>query len=107
MTRTIKASIFSITTSLTLSITSSVFADDDAAKKTYEHACSACHANGLAGAPKLGDIEIWTDRLDSGKEPLYISAINGRGAMPAKGGQLAIPDDAIKAAVDYMISNSQ
>lgn len=104
MTKIIKTSLLAV--SLTL-ITSNVLANNEIGKQTYEQTCAACHANGIAGAPKVGDLDLWADRLDSGVEPLYISAINGRGGMPAKGGQTSIPDDAIKAAVDYMVSKSQ
>jgi len=69
--------------------------------------CSACHGSGLAGAPKLGVAGAWTDRVTKGKETLYTNAINGyqgsAGYMPAKGGNAALSDESVKAAVDYMI----
>ena len=55
-----------------------------------------------AGAPKLGDKAAWAPRLAQGKDALYATALKGKGAMPAKGGNPALPDDAVKAAVDYM-----
>ena len=62
----------------------------------------ACHASGVAGAPKLGDRAAWAPRVAQGKNTLYNSALHGKGAMPPKGGNTALPDDAVKAAVDYM-----
>jgi len=92
---------------IAISLTSHIaLADETIGKKIYEQACAACHTNGVAGAPKIGDLDAWSVRISKGSEALYISAINGIGAMPAKGGQIAIPDPEIKAAVDYMISNS-
>jgi cytochrome c5 len=71
-------------------------------KNVYETACAACHAAGVAGAPKFGDKAAWAPRLTSGKDMLYASSIKGKGAMPPKGGQVQLPDDHVKAAVDYM-----
>jgi cytochrome c oxidase subunit 2 len=71
-------------------------------KATYDSICMACHTTGAAGAPKLGDKAAWTSRLAQGKNALYASALKGKGAMPPKGGNATLPDDAIKAAVDYM-----
>jgi cytochrome c oxidase subunit 2 len=71
-------------------------------KATYDSICMACHTTGAAGAPKLGDKAAWAPRLAQGKDALYATALKGKGAMPAKGGNPALPDDAVKAAVDYM-----
>ena len=69
--------------------------------------CAACHASGVAGAPKFGLAEAWNERITKGKETLYTNAINGfqgpQGYMPAKGGNSSLSDESIKAAVDYMI----
>lgn len=76
-------------------------------KATYDLACLACHAAGVAGAPKVGDKLAWGPRLKAGNAALYASAIKGKGAMPAKGGNAALADEAVKAAVDYMLSQSK
>jgi cytochrome c5 len=34
---------------------------------------------------------------------LYEAALKGKGAMPPKGGNTALPDADVKAAVDYMV----
>lgn len=87
-------------------------ATSDNGKKVYDEACFACHAMGIAGAPKMGDAEAWTARIAQGNDVLYDHAINGyvgpSGAMmPAKGGRADLSDDDIKAAVDYMVASSQ
>ena len=69
---------------------------------TYKQACFACHAAGVAGAPKFGDKAAWAPRIAQGLPALYNSALKGKGAMPPKGGSPA-PDADIKAAVDYMV----
>ena len=71
-------------------------------KKVFDSTCMACHATGVAGAPKLGDKAAWAPRLQTGMDALYSSALKGKGAMPAKGGNTALSDDEVKAGVDYM-----
>lgn len=73
----------------------------DTGKKIYDTACMACHAAGVAGAPKLGDKAAWAPRLKKGADVLHTSALKGLNAMPPKGGSSA-SDEEIKAAVDYM-----
>lgn len=76
-------------------------------KETYQQVCAACHENGLAGAPKFGDKEAWSPRIAQGMDKLFQSAINGKGNMPAKGGQPGLSDQDIRAAIDYMVNNSR
>lgn len=72
-------------------------------KKIYDSACAVCHAAGVAGAPKAGDKAAWAPRLKSGVNALYASGLKGKGAMmPAKGGNAALSDADVKAAVDYL-----
>ena len=71
-------------------------------KSTYDTTCVACHGTGAAGAPKLGDKAAWAPRLKQGAAVLQDHAIKGKGAMPPKGGNMALSDAAVKAAVDYM-----
>ena len=75
-----------------------------AGKATFDRVCTACHATGVAGAPKLGDKAAWAPRIKAGKEALYTAALHGKGAMPPKGGNPAITDADVRAAVDYMLS---
>jgi len=71
-------------------------------KGTYDTTCVACHGTGAAGAPKFADKAAWAPRLKQGAAALHDHAIKGKGAMPPKGGNMALSDDAVKAAVDYM-----
>ncbi len=72
-------------------------------KTVFDTACTACHGTGVAGAPKSGDKAAWAPRLKAGNDALYTAALKGKGAMPPKGGNPALPDEDIKAAVDYMV----
>lgn len=73
-------------------------------KAIFGQVCTACHSTGVAGAPKAGDKGAWAPRLGAGIEHLYASALKGKGAMPPKGGNPALSDADVKAAVDYMVS---
>lgn len=76
-------------------------------KTAYEGACAACHTGGIAGAPKFADKAAWSSRISKGSATLYEHAIKGFNTMPAKGGQAALADDAVKAAVDYMVAQAK
>ena len=74
--------------------------------------CKVCHATGLAGAPRIGNRDSWQARIAQGKATLYLHALNGfmgpaGTEMPARGGNDALSDSEVKAAVDYMVAASQ
>lgn len=69
----------------------------------YKTVCMVCHATGVAGAPKTGDKTAWAPRLALGVATLVKSAVQGKGAMPPKGGGSDLSEDEVKAAVDYLI----
>lgn len=76
-------------------------------KAVYTQICRACHATGVAGAPILGDRQAWAPRLPAGLESLQQSALRGKGGMPPKGGNPGLADSEVKAAVEYMVSQSR
>jgi len=78
-------------------------------ESVYNKACIGCHLSGAGGAPKLRDRIAWADRIAKGADALVQSAIKGvpGTAMMARGACNSCSDDDIKAAVDYMISQSQ
>jgi cytochrome c5 len=71
---------------------------------TYKSSCFACHAAGIAGAPKTGDKATWGARIAKGKPVLYDHALKGFNGMPAKGGNTSLSDADVKAAVDYLVA---
>lgn len=73
----------------------------------FNTVCSACHNTGAAGAPKAGDKAAWAPRIAQGKDALYKSALNGKNAMPPKGGAASLSDDEVKAAVDFLVSKAK
>lgn len=80
-------------------------------QQVYQAGCVACHDAGVAGAPKVGDKGQWARRIAKGLGALYASAVSGvqgsAGVMPPKGGNLALSDAEVKAAVDYMVGRSR
>lgn len=76
---------------------------------TYKATCQSCHATGAAGAPKLGDKAAWAPRIAKGIDALLQSSIKGipGTAMMPKGMCAACSDDDLKAAVEYMVSQSK
>jgi cytochrome c5 len=75
-------------------------------KAVYDKNCVACHATGVANAPKLGDKAAWAPRIAAGKDALMASVVKGKGAMPPKAGT-TLGDDDLKAAIDYMVSTAK
>jgi len=88
-------------------IPSSAPADSNAGRQVYRQTCAFCHDKGIAGAPRVGDRLVWGPRLAQGMDALYASAIHGKGAMPARGGNPALADADIEAAVDYILAQSR
>jgi len=77
-------------------------------RKVWIENCETCHAYGVAGAPVATRPELWTERIAKGKQVLYEHALNGfygpmGTMMPARGGNDALDDEEVTAAVDYMM----
>ncbi len=79
-------------------------------KAVYEANCMSCHDAGIMGAPKTGDIDAWTARIEQGMETLVSKSISGytgeKFMMPAKGGNPDLTDQEVGNAVAYMVSES-
>jgi cytochrome c5 len=68
--------------------------------------CSACHAAGVAGAPKIGDAQAWAPRLKDGLKGMLAIALKGKGAMPPRGGDTSLTDDEVARAIVFMANQS-
>jgi len=71
-------------------------------KTVYEQSCKGCHT---AMKPKTGDKEAWAPLIKQGADTLTASVIKGKGMMPPRG--KAASDADVKAAVEYMMSQSR
>lgn len=80
-------------------------------EQVYNSTCAACHAMGVAGAPKLGDKAAWAPRIAQGEQVMFQHAKMGfqgkTGFMPPKGGNAALTDEQLRAAIDYMTRKSK
>ncbi len=75
-------------------------------EEVYTASCAACHAIGVAGAPKFGTSE-WADRGAKGIDALLKTAISGINAMPPKGTCATCSDDELKAAIQHMMDSAK
>ncbi len=79
---------------------------DKSGEQVVTAVCSACHATGALGAPKIGDSGAWAPRISQGYETLIQHAIKGIRSMPARGGNPDLTDGEIANAVAYMANKS-
>ena len=75
-------------------------------EQIYNSTCVACHASGVAGAPKVGDKAAWEARLARGMDDLLNVSIKGKGAMPPKGGNAGLSDEELKSAIEHMLKKT-
>lgn len=78
-----------------------------AGEQLYKTACFACHATGVANAPKFGDKAAWAPYISTGMDAMVKVAMSGKGAMPPKGGAANASEDDIRAAVQFMVNAAQ
>jgi cytochrome c5 len=71
-------------------------------EEVVQAVCATCHQAGVAGAPKIGDKAAWAPRIKQGLKALLHSAMVGKNAMPAKGGNPSLTDDEVARAVVYL-----
>lgn len=75
-----------------------------AGEQIFIQNCNVCHAQGINGAPIIGNITMWQKRVGQGITTLVQHAMNGHGLMPAKGGKPELTEAEIELAVRYMVS---
>jgi len=72
----------------------------------FKSTCASCHAEGVANAPKVGDEDDWAPLIDDGLDTILKVAIEGKGAMPPRGGNANLSDDEVASAIVYMANQS-
>lgn len=77
-----------------------------AGEKLYKTTCFACHDMGVAGAPKFGDKAQWEPLIAEGMDKMIKISLEGKGAMPPRGGSTA-SDEEVISAVHYMVNAVQ
>ncbi len=83
-------------------------------KAVYDANCTACHATGIGGSPKLGDKVAWAPRIKQGEAVLTTHAIKGFKtpgstgmAMMPKAGKPTLSDADIANATAYIVKSSK
>ena len=84
----------------------------DIGKSIFSNECASCHDGGfwgwLYGAPQIGVQNEWEEFLSKGVPELVDAAIKGtEGGMDPKGGCDDCSNEEIKAAVEYIVSQTQ
>jgi len=97
MNKTIWALFFSL---------ASTVATAGTGEDTYKAVCANCHAQGLAGAPKVGDAKAWGKLIKEGQVPLTADGFNGVRAMPPKGGRSELTINEFAGAVVHMANQA-
>ena len=75
-------------------------------EKTYDSVCSACHASGVAGAPKVGERKVWGPLIKEGQAILTAHGYVGVRAMPPKGGKPDLSLEDFASALVVMVNRS-
>ena len=73
-------------------------------KEVYAKSCAVCH-NALP--PKIGDKAVWETRAKLGLDALVASVIKGKGTMPPKGGNASLSEADLRAATEFILSQSR
>ena len=71
-------------------------------EQVYHEVCAACHAAGVANAPKAGDTESWAKLIEEGQPVVTAHGWVGVRAMPAKGGRADLSLEEFARAVAWM-----
>ena len=69
----------------------------------YLEHCAGCHETGMLGAPREGEPADWESRSKLWQGVLMEHAKTGYFDMPARGGNPALTDEQIQAAVEFML----
>jgi cytochrome c5 len=77
----------------------------------FEENCANCHTGGFGGfftgAPEVGDADDWEALIPKGIDGLTAVTLAGIGKMAARGECTTCTDAEIRAAIEYMVSQSQ
>lgn len=81
--------------------------DDFSPSRTYTQSCAACHNSGAAGAPRFGNSEDWSARMEKGFDTLVQNTIDGyNNIMPPKGMCFDCTDEQLAEVVQYILDES-
>jgi len=79
--------------------------DKDAGRKIFNEFCASCHAKEpiiSVNAPRIHDKKRWDAYRKLGIDTLLNMTIQGRGAMPARGGCFECSDEQLREVILYL-----
>lgn len=71
-------------------------------EQVYREVCMACHATGVADAPKFGDRESWDPLIEEGQAKVTAHGWVGMRGMPPRGGRPDLGLEEFSRAVAWM-----
>jgi cytochrome c5 len=75
-------------------------------EQVYKQTCVACHASGVAKAPKFGDAKAWAPLIAEGQHVLTAHAWVGVRGMPPRGGRADLSLEEFANATAYMANSA-
>ena len=72
----------------------------------WARSCALCHATGVGGAPRAGNLEEWQPRIAKGNQILLDHTVNGFNNMPPLGYCMSCEEDDFIALIDFMSGDS-
>jgi cytochrome c5 len=68
----------------------------------FARSCALCHADGTAGAPRVGHPEEWRERIERGEAVLLARTLEGWNQMPPLGYCMDCTTDDFRALIAFM-----
>jgi cytochrome c5 len=84
--------------------------DPEVGKKIFKEFCGSCHAQHPVinvNAPRIGQHAVWQVRRQRGMDKMLRTTIEGKAAMPARGGCFECNDTQLKSTINYMLDQSK
>jgi len=79
----------------------------EAQMQQWLRSCALCHVTGVGGAPLVGNVEQWQERVEQGRELLLAHTIEGFNAMPPLGYCMSCEREDFSAMIDFMAGDAQ
>ncbi len=73
----------------------------------WARSCALCHVNGEGGAPRMGDLAVWQERLAQGNATLLDHTLKGYARMPPLGYCMDCEEIEFAAMIMFMSGQNQ
>ena len=89
--------------------TKQLVGNPQAGERIFKEFCATCHAKKAlidVHAPLIGDKKIWRALSSLGMSKLLTITIEGKGAMPSRGGCFECTDAQLRETIQYILNQS-